>query len=149
MDTPQSPAVYALLQLHARLGGQIQKNRKEAVQLRRDMKNVEAVLHLLQPGFNARSIAPRRKNASNPWFRRGTIFRAALGVLRDATEPISAYDIAVTLLASKGVTEPTKAERDRMYGAVEASLRNHRGKTVEADDGRPRRWWLIRATNPG
>jgi hypothetical protein len=143
MDTPQSPAVYALLKLHADLGGRIQKNRQEAAQLRRDMKHVEAVLHLPQPGFSARSIAPRRRNNVNPWFRRGTVFRAALGVLKEAPGPMSAEEIAVALLQSKGVAEPTRDQRRHMYGAVERSLADHRGKTVEADDSRPRRWSML------
>jgi hypothetical protein len=132
-----------LLKLHAELGGRIQQNRQEAAQLRRNMKHVEAVLHLLQPGFSARTIAPRRRNNVNPWFRRGTVFRAALDTLRAAPAPMSAEEIAVALLQSKGVAEPTRDQRRHMYGAVERSLRNHEGKTVEADDGRPR-WWRLK-----
>jgi hypothetical protein len=147
MDTPQSPAVYTLLKLHAELGGRIQANRKEAIQLRRNMKHVEAVLHLLQPDFNARTIAPRRRNQGNPWFKRGTVFRAALEVLREAPAPMTADEIAVALLRSKGVAEPTRDQRRRMFGAVERSLANHRGKTVEGDDGRPRRWQMMSGEN--
>jgi hypothetical protein len=76
------PALYALIDLHARIGGRIKDNIKEAAKLRQDMKHVEAVLHLLDPAFNARRIAARRKNNENPWFKRGTIFRAVLARLR-------------------------------------------------------------------
>jgi hypothetical protein len=48
------------------------------------------------------------------------VFRAALGVLKEAPGPMSAE-----------------------YGAVERSLADHRGKTVEADDSRPRRWSML------
>ena len=58
------------------------------------MKHVEAVLHLIAPGFNARAIAPRRRYNPNPLF----------------------------------------------YGAVNSSLDNHAGKTVETVEGYPRRW---------
>ena len=142
MSEPLSPAVYALLNLHAELGGKIKDNAKEASRLRADMKHVEAVLHLLQPGFNARRIAPRRRYNPNPLYRRGTIFRAVLDVLRDAEGPMTVDEIGAALFASKGV-EPSRDERRRMYGAVAASLDNHRGKTVESDDGHPKRWHLI------
>lgn len=55
------PALYALMRLHAELGGKIKDNAAEAAKLRASMRHVEAVLHLLEPGFNARTIAARRK----------------------------------------------------------------------------------------
>jgi len=143
MAEQHSPAIYALMKLHAELGGRIMDNRREAVKLRADMRHVEAVMHLLEPGFNARTIVPRRRNTINPWFKRGTIMRAALAAMRETGEPMSAEEIAVALLRSKGIVEPTKDQRRRMYSAVESSLRNHEGKTVAGDEGRPRRWWLL------
>lgn len=136
------PALYALIDLHAELGGKIKDNKREALQLRTDMKHVERVLHLLQPGFNARAIAPRRRNNKNPWFKRGTIFRAVLDVLRAAPEPMTAEEIAVALLRFKGVQNPTRDDRRYLYGAVSSSLTNNAGKTVAGDDRRPRRWTL-------
>ena len=47
------------------------------------MLQVEAVMKMLQPGYDVRPIAVRRRKL-NPWFKRGTVFRAALDVLRTA-----------------------------------------------------------------
>ena len=58
-------------------------------------------------------------------------------------EPMTVEAISLALFRSKGVLEPSKAERERMFGAVNASLDNHEGKTVAADGGRPRRWSTI------
>jgi hypothetical protein len=41
------------------------------------MMRVEAVLQMLQPGFSVASIAAKRRNKSNPWFKRGTLGRTA------------------------------------------------------------------------
>ena len=144
MDQIESPAVYALLKLHAELGGRINDNKREAAKLRANMKHVEAVLHLLKPDFNARRIAARRKNNPNPLFRRGTIFRAVLEALREAPEPMTADELVTALFQSKGIQEPSRDERRRMYGAVNSSLGNHEGKTVEATGVHPRRWRIIR-----
>ena len=143
MAEPQSPAVYALMKLHAELGGKIKDNAKEATRLRADMKHVEAVLHMIEPGFNARTIAPRRRYNPNPLFKRGHVFRAALDVLRAASEPMTADEIVLALFRSKGVAEPSRDDRRRMYGAVNSSLDNHAGKTVEAVEGWPRRWRVL------
>ncbi|WP_027052015.1 hypothetical protein [Mesorhizobium erdmanii] len=137
------PALYALLRLHAEIGGRIKDNKAQALKLIEDMKHVEAVLHMLEPGFNARTIAPKRRNNPNPHFKRGHVIRAALGVLRAATAPMSAEEIGIALLRSKGVAEPTRAEIELMYGAVSASLKYNRDVTVH--EGRPRRWTLARA----
>ncbi len=136
------PALYALIKLHAEIGGRIKENAKEAIKLREDMIHVEHVLKLLEPGFSVRRIAAKRKNGQNPWFKRGTIFRLVLGVLKDATAPMSGEEIAVALLRSKGITEPSREDRWRLFGTVDSSLRNNEGKSVIGDDGRPRRWSL-------
>jgi hypothetical protein len=74
---PDHPAVAYLVRPHADLGGRIQANKDEAVKLAADMQAVEAVIKLFNPEFNCRAIAARRKQATNPWFKRGTLFRAA------------------------------------------------------------------------
>jgi hypothetical protein len=58
---------------------------RHPIKLRADMKHVEAVLDLLQPGFNARRIASRRKYNPNPLFKKGTTFRAVLDAFLEAT----------------------------------------------------------------
>ena len=132
-------ATFTLLQVHAELGGKIIDNKKEADRLAESMRHVEAVLKILDPTFSARPIAVRRKRA-NPWFKRGTIFRAVLGVLKTATHPLSAGEITASLLRAKGIANPPKAEFDSLVSGVAASLRNHAGKSVAAHDGRPMRW---------
>ena len=55
---------------------------------------VEAVVKILQPGFNVASIAAKRSNKSNPWFKRGKLFKSAVDVLRRAAVPMTAREIA-------------------------------------------------------
>ncbi|RWE36675.1 hypothetical protein [Mesorhizobium sp.] len=64
------------------------------------MKHVEAVLHLRESGFNARPISIKRRNNPNPLFKRGHVIRGALGILRTATTPMSAEEIALALFRS-------------------------------------------------
>jgi hypothetical protein len=62
--------------LHAELAGNILANKREAIRLRAAVMQVEAVVKMLQPGFNVASIAAKRRNKSNPWFKRGTLLGA-------------------------------------------------------------------------
>lgn len=61
------PALYALIKLHAEIGGKPQANQAQREKLIEDMKHVEAVPHLLDPGFNARAISIKRRNNPNPF----------------------------------------------------------------------------------
>jgi hypothetical protein len=57
-------------------------NKRAAIKIRTAMMQLEAVLQLLQPGFSIAAIAAKRRNKSNPWFKRATLFRSAVDVLR-------------------------------------------------------------------
>jgi hypothetical protein len=51
-------------------------------------------MKMLSPEVNLRLIAPKRRNVGNPWFKRGTLFRSAIDVLRKATAPMTAREIS-------------------------------------------------------
>jgi hypothetical protein len=86
-DIKSKQAVYTLSQLHAELAGKFLETRRQGVRLKTAMMQVEAVLQMLQPGFSVASIAAKRRNKSNPWFKSGTLFRSAVDVLRRASGP--------------------------------------------------------------
>ena len=137
-------AKFALEQLHAELAGKILDNRAQAARLAESMKHVEAVLKLLDPSYDVRPIAVRRRKP-NPWFKRGTVFRGALDALRASDTPLTAREITGRMLAAKGVVNPnSKALRD-LTGAVSASLTNHNGGSIERiGEGSPARWAIGR-----
>jgi hypothetical protein len=139
-DIATHQAKYTLNKLHAELAGKILDNKKEAERLIEAMVHVEAVLKLLDPSFNIGTIAVRRRK-HNPWFKRGTLFRHALTVLRKAEKPLTTYEIVNRMIAAKGVKEPASADVRTVFGAVATSLRNNTGKMIErVGDGYPARW---------
>lgn len=133
-------AKYTLEKLHAELAGKIHDNKREAKRLAEAMVHVEAVLKLLVPGYDVRPIAVRRRKP-NPWFKRGTVYRHALDVLRTAQEPMTTREITERMLAAKGVTNADpKALRD-LITSVLSCLRLHEGKSVRTvGEGMPARW---------
>ena len=58
-----------LERLHSELGGQILENKTEALRLADSMRHVEAVIKMLDPTFNLRRIAVKRRQP-NPWRHR-------------------------------------------------------------------------------
>ena len=99
-------AVYTLGLLHAELAGKLLANKREAIRLRTAMMQVEAVMKMLNPAVNIRLIAPKRRNIGNPWFKRGTLYRSVVDVLRRAQAPMTAREIAEALLAGKAPQRP-------------------------------------------
>jgi hypothetical protein len=91
---PKHPAVLYLVRLHADLGGKIAANKREAARLTKAMKNVEAVIKLYDPAYNLHRIAPRRRNRVNKWFKRGTMFREALAILKAAALPMTLRELS-------------------------------------------------------
>ena len=74
--------MFTISQLHAELAGKFLENRNAAVKIKTAMLQVEAVMQMLQPGFSVKGLSAKRRNKSNPWFKRGTLFRSAVDVMR-------------------------------------------------------------------
>jgi hypothetical protein len=66
-DPYTRPAINTLERLHAELGAQILENKAEALKLSGKMLHVEAVIKMLDPAFNLRRIAVKRRQP-NLWF---------------------------------------------------------------------------------
>ena len=99
---------------------------------------------MLEPTFDARKIAQRRQAHPNPLFDKGEMWLGALAVLRAASAPMTATDIAKAMLRAKGVERPTFAEVRALYGTINPSLRSHIGKSVECiGEGMPKRWRVV------
>jgi hypothetical protein len=146
-DPYARPAIQTLERLHAELGGKILENKQEHANLAEQMRHVEAVIKMLDPGYSLRAMSVKRRKP-NPWFKRGTVYRRAVDVLRTATEPLTAREIAERVLAAANVIKPNKAALADLTGTILASLRNHAGKGVQrANEGSPARWELKEAAN--
>ena len=142
--TPDHPAVAYLVRLHADIGGQILENRKEAKRLADAMIHVEAVIRLFNPDYSVRAISARRRQRTNPWFKRGTLFREVLGVLRTAAQPMTVREVTEAVLAAKGITEADKRQWLGIEAGIRSALEAAVGKTVKrVGEGVPKRWQII------
>jgi hypothetical protein len=136
-------AVYTLGLLHAELAGKLLANKREAIRLRTAMMQVEAVLKMLRPDFNIALIAPKRRVIGNPWFKRGTLFRSAVDVMRRAGAPMTARQITDALIAEKAA-QATRKQAIDIQAAILAALRKRNGGTV-VGEGAPAMWRLAGA----
>ena len=143
-DPYARPAIQTRERLHAELGGKMLQNKQEHANLAEQMRHVEAVIKMLDPGYSLRAISLKRRQP-NPWFKRGTVYRRAVEVLRTATEPLTARDIVERVLSGGqyNIKRPDKAALAHLTGSILASLRNHKGNGIErTNEGAPARWRL-------
>ena len=76
-------------------------------------------------------------------FKRGTLFRHALDVLKPAAEPLTTREVVLAILRANGVAEPTAKQVRDLYGGVQSSLRSCNGKSVALVGGGTRMRWKI------
>jgi hypothetical protein len=97
---------------------------------------------MLDPGYSLRAISVKRRK-SNPWFKRGTVYRRAVDALRTAEQPLMAREIAERVLVVAKVDDATPAAVADLTGSILASLRNHVGKGIQrTNEGSPAVWRL-------
>jgi hypothetical protein len=139
-----NPALCALRRLHADIGGKIIDNRKRAKRLHEDRRYVAAVIRMFSPDYDVKAIPARRRYKVNAWFKRGTLFRFALDVMKGADEPLTVREIVDRMLATKGVANARVEQVRGLQRAVLASLRHRRGKgrVQTVGEGIPDRWTL-------
>jgi hypothetical protein len=136
------PAVATLERLHMELGGKLLENRQSAQLLSAQMLHVEAVIKLLDPAFNLARITVKRRQA-NGWFKRGSMYRKAVDVLRTAEQPMTATDIAWKMLEAEGMKHATKTDAQVVAQGILRGLLSHNGKGVQnVADGKPAKWKL-------
>jgi hypothetical protein len=142
--SPNHPAVAYLVRLHADIGGKLLDNKKEAARLASSMLAVEHVIKLFDPDFNARTISARRRQKTNPWFKRGTLFREALDVLRKSAGALTVAEITAGVLDAKGIRDATVKQRNGITAGIRSCLETNAGKTVQrVGEGVPMRWRVI------
>jgi hypothetical protein len=67
-DPYTHPAINTLERLHAELGGKILENEQEHASLSERMRQVEAVIKMLDPSYSLRAISvKRRKRCQSLW----------------------------------------------------------------------------------
>jgi CHASE1-domain containing sensor protein len=107
---------------------------------------VESAANLLKsitPDWTPDHIEPAK-----PWTHTlpipfGSCGRRALAILRESQTGMTTRQLAVEVLRGVGVEEPDRLVIRKTTVAVEASLRSHRGKTVESSGKYPAQWRSI------
>src|SRR5215212_9345414 len=95
--------VNGLVKRRAELAGDIENTQKRLGELVEDLAHLDDVILQFDPSYQIQSIAPKAWRPPENWSRRGEMSRVILGILRQATEPLTTRDIAIGLMTQRAL----------------------------------------------
>jgi hypothetical protein len=137
--------ITALHRKYAEIMGELRKCEGQADKHRASLEHIEATMRLFKPEWTGEGIRPHKLHRSSRWPSRGAGMKAALSVMRDATEPLTTRQIVLMALERCNMPEPDYDELKLICSSFNSALRNQAAKGVLAMvEGRPVRWALTR-----
>lgn len=138
-------ATSALIRKRAEVSGEIEALRTRMARLQADLAHLDAVIRIMDPAAEPEAIRPKVPRNRCEWFGRGELFRLAMDALRTAPEPLSAMEIARTVVARKGLEDAGPFVLRRVTGMVDAMLRRREGLAERIVYGRRKVGWKVAA----
>lgn len=111
--------------------------------LRHVLGCADVIMREINPGWTMDDLKPVKKHVHKAPSRPGEIARLTLDILRDAREPLSAREISVKAMKRLGQDDADKETVERVYKAVEATLRAKLKSGLVQHDGHYGRKWKI------
>jgi hypothetical protein len=101
------------------------------------------VMREIDPAWTDERVKPSKPFVHKSPVGLGQTAKRALDILREATEPMTAREIAKHVLDLEGVAEVGPKDLQRVTNSVDASLRQKEGRVVTHDGGWVKRWSVI------
>jgi hypothetical protein len=132
----------ALHDKYNRTKGLLRHHEAQCDDIRADLVHLEATIQMFRAewtGDESQPVAPYRPSR---WLKRGQGIQTALAVLRDATAPMTAREIAIAVFERLGQPTPSSKILDRQVSTFNALMQRRIGKGVIRVEGKPTRWSL-------
>jgi hypothetical protein len=122
--------VNGLVKRRAEVAGEIENTQKKLGDLVEDLAQLDAVILQFDPSYQIQSIVPKAWRPPEHWSKRGEMTRVIMGILRQATEPMTTRDIAYQLLTERALDKNDIGLVRLMTKRVAVSMRDYRTKGV-------------------
>jgi hypothetical protein len=137
MTVERPNTVAGLVEKRAEIAGKIDGAREELRRLIADLDHVDAAIRLFAPDYDIAGIRSKPVHPAQI-VRRGDSIRLILDLLRQTTEPMTTKQIALQVMAARGLNTADDALVLTITRRVGASLRSYRdnGSIKSIRDGR-------------
>jgi len=138
--------VAGLVKRRAELAGDIEKAHESLRRMVQDLENLDATILQFDPQFRVESIQPKAFRPPKDWANRGEMTRIVLSILRQASEPLTARDIAYQLLTERALNREDQRLLRVMRSRVACALRIQREKGIVCSEQGPGQYMLWKIT---
>jgi hypothetical protein len=111
--------------------------------LKRDAAHIVAVIQMFDPEWSGAGIRPVVMKRRSRWGKRGTGIRAAMSVLKESVEPMSAREIAIEVMLRRGQPDTPNHEIVQIMAGINYGLQKRIGREVSLIIGYPKRWEIM------
>ncbi len=125
--------VTALIAKRAELAGKIEQAQRDLRKLVIDLDAIDSALRIFDPEIDATGIKPKPVAVAHHAFR-GEITRLVLDTLRAANGPVTSRDLALKVMAGRGLPTGDKALERLMIKRVGACMRTLRRKGLVKEE---------------
>ena len=140
----ESLVVTALYRKYAEVLGELRQTEDRADSLRADLAHIAATIRLFKADFSPDSIYPKLPKTPSRWLPRGQTIQTAIEVLKDATGPLTAKQIAEQIIERRGITDRDPKTLKAIANTIRTTLAARRGNGIIAHDTHPRVWEIDR-----
>jgi hypothetical protein len=120
------------------------KTKHPSPSLTRDAAHIVAVIQMFDPEWSGAGIRPVVMKRRSRWGKRGTGIRASVTVLKEATTPLSAREIAVEVMLRRGQPDTPNHEIVQIMAGINYGLQKRIGREVSLIRGYPKRWLFMK-----
>jgi hypothetical protein len=129
-------AISGLVKKRAEIAGDIENAQDALKKLVTDLEHLDAAILLFDPDYKIDDIKPKAFRPPEDWAKRGEMSRVILDMLRNAREPMTARDIALSLMTLRGMDQADRRAVRKMTKRTGAALRHARDRgLLESKEG--------------
>ena len=121
--------VTALIDKRAELAGCIEHTQTQLRQLVIDLDHLDATIRQFKPDIDLEDIRPKPMPPRHSAFR-GQVVRIVLDTLKQSPEPMTSHDLALHVMAERGLNTADRGLVKTVQKRVGSCLRWHRAKGV-------------------
>ena len=90
--------ISALVTRRSELTGEIAHSQRHTRKLLEDLEHLDQTIRQFDPDYTLEDIRPKGFRPPSDWANRGEMSRIVLGMLRQASEPMTTRDIALAIM---------------------------------------------------
>jgi len=118
--------IAALVKRRSDLTGEIEHSQRRTRTLLEDLEHLDATIRQFDPDYKLEDIRPKGFRPPSDWASRGEVSRTVLGMLRQASEPMTTRDIALAIMKRRGLNTADDKMVRKMTKRAGVALRAQR-----------------------